>query len=455
MPDTHTASSQDGRALPKPHPPNPQINARQLVREPLAFFSTLTRQYGDIIRYRPAPEPAYLVNHPDFIRHVLVENSRNYSKATYINQMFKSAVADGLLTAEGDAWRQQRRLMQPAFHQTRIASLDRVVSGAAQKMLESWEEVARVGGSIDIAREMSLLTLTITVQALFGVDIGADADTVGDLVLMGGGLIEKPRHPRFQNAVEGVEKVVYSIIAERRRSNVEKDDLLSMLMKARDEQTGAGMDDRQLRDQVMTLLLAGYETTASALTWNWFLLSQHPQESQRLHNEVVDALGERLPDSSDLPLLEYAHRVFDETLRLYPPAWILGRKTLSDDEIGGYAIPAGSVIAISPYTVHRHPGFWEEPDTFDPDRFTPQRSAGRHKFAYIPFGAGPRQCIGNNFAMLEAQLIIAMVARRFRLHLEPDQSIQPEAIFVLRPRGEIRMRLEKAQPSPIETTRTS
>ncbi len=204
------------------------------------------------------------------------------------------------------------------------------------------------------------------------------------------------------------------------------------------------MDDRQLRDQVMTLLLAGYETTASALTWNWFLLSQNPREAQRLHNEVVNVLGERGPDSGDLPLLDYARRVFDETLRLYPPAWILGRKTLSDDEIGGYAIQAGSVIAISPYTVHRHPRFWDEPDTFDPERFTPQRSAGRHKFAYIPFGAGPRQCIGNHFALLEAQLIIAMVARRFRLYLEPDQVIQPEAIFVLRPRGEIRMRLEKA-----------
>ncbi len=441
MPSSNNISNQDKDGI-KRLPPSPQINSRQLVRDPLSFFPTLAREYGDIVSYRRAPEPAYLVNHPDYIRHILKDNNRNYSKATYINQMFKSMVADGLLVAEGDDWLQQRRLMQPAFHHKRIASLDQLITDEVTKMLERWKECHEREEPIDVAKEMAALTLNVTTRALFGVDIGKEAALVGEAVSINADLLEKPRNPRFQNAAKAIETVVYNIINERRRSNRETGDLLSTLMDARDQDTGLGMTDLQLRNQVMTLLLAGYETTASALTWTWFLLSSHPLVMERLRREIALGIGERLPTSQDLPRLVYARWVFEETMRLYPPAWILGRKALANDEVGDYLIPAGAVVAISPYVIHRHPGFWQEPEVFDPERFAPEASAARHRFAYIPFGAGPRQCIGNYLALLEAQLIIPMVARAYRLHLLPGQDIRPEPIFILRPSREMLMRLE-------------
>lgn len=424
-------------------PPSPRGSLRQLVRDPLAYYLSLAREYGDLVCYRPAPEPAYLVNHPDYIKHVLVDNNRNYTKDTYINQMFKAQVGDGLLTSEGDAWRRQRRLMQPAFHQQRTFKLDTVITGAASRMLDRWEVRRAAGHTLDIAAEMATLTLSITTRALFGVDIGEEVNAVGEAVNVGADLLEKsPRHPRFQTGMQTVERVVDRIIAERRRPGGGSEDLLATLMQARDEETGTGMDDRQLRSQVMTLLLAGYETTASALAWTWFLVAQHPAVLEKLRREAQQVVGDRLPASADLQDLAYTRMVFEEAMRLYPPAWILGRRALGEDKIDGYSVPANTILAVSPYLMHRHPGFWTDPEAFDPERFTPERSAGRHRFAYIPFGAGPRLCIGNNFAMIEAQLIIALVACRYRLRLEPGQEIKPEPIFILRPNGPILMTLE-------------
>lgn len=428
--------------MPFPLPPSPQINARELVREPLEFFTTLARRHGDVVCYRRTPEMAYLVSHPDYIRHILLENNRNYTKETYINQMFKSVVADGLLTAEGDDWLQQRRLMQPAFHQKRLAVLDGLITGETKKMLERWQTSAVSGSPVDIAYEMADLTLNITTLALFGVDIHTDADLVGEAVSISADLLEKPRNPRFQNAARAVDEVVYRIIDRRRRDGQDSGDLLSMLMQARDGETGLGMNDLQLRNQVLTLLLAGYETTSSALTWTWYLLSAHPEAADRLRAELKKNLGLRTPTSADLPRLQFARMVFEESMRLYPPAWILGRKALADDEIGGYLIPANAILAISPYVVHRHAAYWDDPETFEPERFSPERAAERHHFAYIPFGAGPRKCIGNNLAMLEAQLIIAMIARAFRMRLVPGQAIRPEPIFILRPSRQMLMTLE-------------
>lgn len=420
-------------------PPSPHGSSRELMRRPLDFFLTLTRTYGDIVCYRPAPEPAYLINHPDYIRHVLVDNNKNYSKETYINQMFKNVVADGLLVSEGDVWRQQRRMMQPAFHQQRIAGLSELVVTETVDMLERWRGLE--GQALDISREMSVLTLSIITKALFGIDIGSHAAEVGQAVNLGADLLEKPRHPRFQTAMQTIESVVQHIITERRQGGKDMGDLLSMLLAAQDEETGVMMDDRQLRNQVMTLLLAGYETTANALTWTWYLLAQHPQVSLKIQEEVTRELGGCLPAYTDLARLPYTLQVFEEAMRLYSPAWILGRKALADDEIGGYTVPAGTIIAISPYTMHRHPGFWENPDEFDPDRFSPERSIGRHRFAYLPFGAGPRQCIGNRFALMEAHLIIAAISQRYLMELVPDQEIHPQPIFILRPDREIWMNL--------------
>jgi cytochrome P450 len=425
-------------------PPTPGGSLRALMRDPLSFFLTITREYGDVVCYRPAPEPAYLVNHPDYIRHILQSNHHNYSKATYINNMFKEAIADGLLTSEGDTWLQQRRLMQPAFHNQRIAKLDTVIANECNAMLDRWQTNARTGEPVDIVKEMATLTLSITAKVLFGVELGDRAGSVGQAVNMGADLLEKPRNPRFRNALQEVDQVVLAIIAERRKSNVDSGDLLSLMLETRDEETGQGMDDQQVRNQVITLLLAGYETTANALTWTWFLLVQHPDELEKLRAEVETVLaGKQAPRFDDLARLRYSRMVFEEGMRIYPPAWIMGRKSLAEDEVGDFRIPANTVIAISPYTMHRHPGFWESPEVFDPERFTPERSAGRHRFAYLPFGGGPRQCIGNNLAMAEAQIIIPMVVRRYNLELLPDQPIKPDPLFILRPNREIFMMLSE------------
>jgi cytochrome P450 len=290
---------------------------------------------------------------------------------------------------------------------------------------------------------MAALTLAVAMDILFGVDLGEDVQLIEQAVDMGGGLLEKPRNPRFREAINVLMEIVDRIIAERRKDKQVHDDLLSALLLARDEVTGEGMDDELLRHQVVTLLLGGYETTASALTWTWYLLSQHPEIAGRLQEETRHALGGRTPTAQDLDGVEYAHMVFEEAMRLYPPAWIIGRRALGADQFGEIRILPGTVIAISPYTLHRHLGFWEDPEVFDPQRFTPERSAGRHRFAYIPFGGGPRQCIGNTLSLIEARLILSMVAQRFDLQLVEDHPIKPEVVFVLRPDRQMKMHLER------------
>jgi cytochrome P450 len=422
-------------------PPSPESQTRQLARDPLNYFLTLTREYGDVVRYRPAPDPAYLVNHPDYVRHILVDNYRNYTKDTYINNKFKNLVGDGLVTSEGQVWRQQRRLMQPAFQHNRIEKLDQPIVEITRARLEKWRAAASRGEPVDIAAEMASLTLSITTKALFGIDLGEEVDEVGRAVTMGGDLLEKPNHPRFRNGLQTVKGIVDRLIAERRRSFVDNGDLLAILINTRDELTGARWDDDQLRDQVLTLLLAGYETTSSALTWTWYLLSQHEAVFERMHAEACQVLGNRLPGYADLASLSYTRNVFQEGMRLYPPAWVLGRRALADDAVGGFRIPAGTIVAISPYTLHRHLDFWENPEQFDPDRFLPERFAGMHRYAYIPFGGGPRLCIGYHFAFLEAQIILAMIAREFYPRLLPGLTIRPQPIFILRPNRNMLMEL--------------
>ncbi len=414
-------------------PPSPKGRLRELVRNPLSFFLALVRQHGDIVCYRTAPEPAYLINHPQYIKHVLVDNSRNYTKETYINRMFKSVVADGLLTSEGEAWRQQRQLLQPAFHPRNLTFLDAIVTGATEAMLRQWQEQASQYRPIDVTKEMASLTLSITTQALFGVDLGQDVYVVGQAVNMAADLLEKPTSPRFKTAREAVDQVVQRIIREKQRAVDHRQDLLSILLQAYDQAPGTDHGYQQLCSQVTTLLLAGYDTTASALSWTWCLLARHPRVMQSLRAEVENVLAGRKPTYQDLERLTYTHMVFEESMRLYPPAWILGRKAIQADVIGGFDVPAGTIVAISPYTVHRHPDFWDDPEEFRPERFASRPSAQRHGFAYIPFGGGQRTCIGNHFAQFEAQLIIAMIVQAFNLELLPDQTIKPEPLFILRP----------------------
>jgi cytochrome P450 len=427
---------------PKRMPPAPAVSSlRELIRDPLNFFQTLTTQYGDIVCYRPAPDTAYLINHPDYIRHVLLDNNRNYSKATYSNMIFNKVIGEGLLTSEGEVWRKQRRMMQPAFHHTRLEQLDRMITDATGAMLEQWQHAYDEGRPVDLPREMAALTLTVTTRALFGVDLGDEVREVGEIVNRAASLLEKPSNPKLIQSVSELSALVDRIIQQRKKDFEDAGDLLSSMIMARDEHTGAAMGDEQLRSQILTLMLAGYETTASALTWTWYLLAKHPWAVERVRSEARRTLGGRAPCYGDLEQLPYTRMVLNESLRLFPPAWTLGRRALGEDRIGGYYIAPNTVLAICVYSVHRHPAFWDEPERFDPERFSQEHLAGRHKFSYIPFGAGPRQCIGNNFGLMEAALIIACIAQRFELHAIPGVEADPQALFVLRPGRDLMLSL--------------
>lgn len=305
---------------------------------------------------------------------------------------------------------------------------------------------------MDVAQEMMHLTLQIVAEALFSTDISA---SVGDVEQVLPTLLEyvtyrslhplalperypTPRNRRFLRARNKLDRLVYRLIEERRTSDDHPSDLLSMLLDAQDEETGERMTDEQLRDEVMTILLAGHETTAVALAWTWYLLAQHPQVEQKLHAELDAVLAGRTPTLEDLPRLSYTRMVIEEVMRLYPPAWAIVRQAAVDDDLHGFRIPAKSPVIVMPYVTHRHPDFWERPNAFEPERFAPGRDVEHHKFAYFPFGGGPRQCIGNNFALMEAQLILATLAQHYTLDLVPDHPVEPEPTVTLRPRYGIR-----------------
>jgi len=411
-------------------------------RDPFRFLIELVNREGGVARYRAGTEPAFLVSDPDLIKHVLADNSANYTKATAINSAFKRAIADGLLVSEGPVWRRQRRLMQPAFHRDRLSALAAQMTGATTDLLERWDRAARSGEVVDMSREMSSLTLRITVKALFGTDIAEHVQTVGQRIAEALTIVVSPDQPTMAEHKRFVEDVLTEIIEDRLGGSEPSPDLLDMLMEARDDETGEPMTRRELLDQMLTLLLAGYETTANALGWTWYLLSQNPGPDAALRAELGAVLGGRVPTVADLPLLPYNRMALEESMRLYPPAWILGRRALADDRLGEHLIPAGSVVAISPAVTHRLSQHWEDPDRFDPERFTKERSTGRKPFAYFPFGGGPRLCIGHNFAMLEAQLIMATVAQRYRPRMVAGSIVEPQRLFVLRPRGGLPMTLE-------------
>lgn len=425
-------------------------------RDPLRFVQTMARTHGDIAHYRIATYTGYHVNHPDYIQHVLQGNHRNYSKANYNYEMLKPVLGEGLITSTGDEWLHQRRLMQPAFHRERLARFGSVATRATLDMLERWDVIAARGQPLDAWDEMMRLTLRIVGESLFSVKVGAGADTIGtaftvlneDVAYRLRDVVVPPlwvptkRNRAFKNARAQLDAVVYAMIRHRQEAGDPRDDLLGMLLEARDRAAGEGMSDRQVRDEVMTLLLAGHETTALLLVWTWYLLATHPPITCKLRNELDTALAGRLPTVDDLAALEYTEMVLHESLRLHPPVWIISRRAIDDDEIGGYPIPAGSNVTVSPYTMHRHPAFWTDPQRVEPERFAPERAAGRHRYAYLPFGGGPRYCIGSHFAMMEAQLILATVSQRYRLTLLPDQVVEPEPLVTLRPRHGLKMRLQ-------------
>lgn len=440
-----------------PGPPGHLLlgSLREVQREPLGTLLDGYRRYGDIVRYRFAFTRAYLLTHPDHIQHVLHDNHRNYDKNNMDYAMLRRLLGNGLLTSEGTFWYRQRRLMAPMFHRERVARFGKLMTDATTAMLEGWRTRAEEAQPFDIAAEMTRLTLTIVAKALFSTNVSEDAESIGKgLTLANRQMAEfrlldlipgvpTLRKLRFNSAVRNLDQVVRKIVGARRSAEERDaqggDDLLSMLLTARDKDTGERMDERQIRDEVITLLLAGHETTANALAWTWYLLSQNPEAEAKLHDELRRVLGGRTAAVEDLAQLNFTRMVIEESMRLYPPAWAISRNAIQDDEIGGYHVPARTTVVMSTFITQRHPMFWEEPDRFDPERFTPERSRERPIFAYFPFGGGPRICIGNNFAMLEAQLVLATVAQRYSLRLAPGHPVELEPLITLRPRHGIRV----------------
>ena len=447
--------------LPRPPGPKPHFiigNIPLASRDPLGVFLNWAREFGDIFYYRAAWLHIYVLNHPDLIESVLVRNPASFQKDRVIRNS-RWFFGNGLLTSEGDFWLRQRRLSQPAFHRERVASYAQIMTGYAEEMLATWQP----GETRDIHAEMMNLTLRIVVRALFNVEaeetvhISAALNTlmrnatgIRMLYPPAGRYLPTPAMIGLRRAVWHLEQTVYGIIEQRRADNRDAGDLLSMLMQVRDED-GSSMSNQQLRDEVLTFLLAGHETTALALSWTWHLLGQHPEAEQKLHSELDRVLGGRVPTFADLSALPYTEAVIKESMRLYPPAWSLARTVIADVELAGYKVPKGSNIVMSQWIMHRHPAYFSDPDTFIHDRWLGDKLRKLPRFVYFPFGGGPRQCIGAAFAQMEATILLATIAQRFHFHAAPDHSVVPVPSFTLRPKNGIRMTMEKRQPVAVDS----
>ncbi len=431
----------------------PGANIYRFRTDALRFFQGLYRRYGDIVQFRLGSERVFMVSNPDYIRDILVTNHKNFIKGRGL-QRARKFLGNGLLTSEGEFHKRQRRLSQPAFHRERIALYARIMAQYAAEMRDEWQPSEQH----DIAKEMMRLTLRVVAKTLFDAEVKDESDEIGAalttvielfsavMTLPFFELIEKlplPFNHRFRAAQARLDETVYRIIRERRRTNEDRGDLLSMLLIAQDEEgDGTGMTDEQLRDEAMTIFLAGHETTANALTWTWYLLSQHPEVEARLHAEVDAVLGGRLPTAADYSKLKYTEMVFAESMRLYPPAWVFGRRALEAFSLGNYRLPARALILMSPYVVQRRPDFYPAPERFDPERWTPEEKEKRPKFSYFPFGGGPRACIGEGFAWMEGVLILATMAQKWRMRLAPEARVVPEPLITLRPKYGMPMILE-------------
>lgn len=447
-----------------PLPPGPQGHMLvgslpDYIHDRLGFVTELHKQYGPVAQYRIGPATITQVTSPAGVQQVLQGNNHNYNKQTRTFEPVRLAGGNGLFTSEGDFWLKQRRLMQPAFHRKSIAGFATLMVDHAERMARDWEHAAAAEETIDVAHEMTRITLNIVVKALFGVDVDADLLAPSFTAILEHITfsfqhpfapplsVPTPHNRRTQRALETLDETVQRVISQR-RVTLERlggddpdncGDLLDMLITMRDADTGEGMSDRQLRDEVVTLFIAGHETTAGMLTWAWYLLSKHPEAARRVRAELAAVLGGRLPTVADLPNLVYLRRVLDETLRLYPPIWVTNRMALGDDTIEGYHVPKGSIVALVPWVTHRLPEIWENPEGFDPDRFAPEEVAKRPDFSYFPFGGGPRFCIGQNFALTEATLVLATLAQRFDMHLVPGRRVQIAPAVTLRPLGGLPM----------------
>ncbi len=443
---------------PLPLPPGPRGSwllgsLPEFRRDIPAFYERLARQYGDVAGFRLGPRRLCLLSHPDLIEQFLTSPSKDLIKRTYVLNLLVPVLGNGLLTSEGDFWLRQRRLIQPAFHRQRLTAYGEEMVACTLRTLDRWRD----GETRDLHAEMMALALEIAGRAFFGADVSGDAGKVGEALeaVMEHFLarwetllplplwLPTPVNRRFKRALARLDAIVYQLIRQRRESGGGGDDVLSLLLRARDEGDGTGMTDRQVRDEVMTLLLAGHETTANALAWTWYLLATHPEQEARLLAEVNAVLGGRPPTPADVPRLPFCERVVLESLRLYPPAYGFGREAARDFALGGYRIPRGTTVIVSQWVVHRDGRFFDDPLTFRPDRWADGLAARLPRYAFFPFGGGPRVCIGNTFALLETALVLATIVPRFRFELVPGQTVVPKATVTLRPAQGIKVVLRR------------
>jgi len=451
-PDTSRQAPR-ARALP----PGPKLSLLQRAaywpgRDMLAFITKLARSYGDVVTYRIGGETIFLVSDPHHIKEILVTQNRNFTKSRGLERT-KRLLGNGLLTSEGAMHLRQRRLMQPAFHRERIVGYGQTMAAYADRTRQQWRD----GETLDVAQEMMRLTLSIAGKTLFDVDIEKQAAEVGramndvmesfwTTMLPLVDFLERMPIPKLRRAKAGrarLDKIIYGMIAERRASGRDHGDLLSMLLNAQDEDDGGVMTDKQVRDEAMTILLAGHETTANALTWTWYLISQSPEVETRLHEEIDGVLQGRLPGVADLPGLAFTEKVVTEAMRLYPPAWIVGRRAIAEFAIGEYVAPPRTIMIMSPYILHHDARYYADPDRFHPDRWTAEFKATLPQFAYFPFGGGPRRCIGESFAWMELVLVVATIAQQWTLDLVPGHPVEPQPVVTLRTKHGMKMTLSR------------
>ncbi|HVX13539.1 MAG TPA: cytochrome P450 [Pirellulales bacterium] len=423
------------------------------LRDPLGFQTMARERYGDVFRFRIGPVLLHFLYRPQDVQRVLHENQKNYLRGWHF-RLLRKLFGQNLTTSEGEFWLRQRRLAQPAFHRQKLAEYSTVMVDVAGQLAERWQTIATEERPLDARDEMSRVSLAILSRTLFSRDMSHEADALGKTFLVLGQYFEHvfqhpitspppwvptPTNRRFNRAVATINRVVMDIVRERLGGKSDQGDLLAMLINARDDETGERMTDEQLRSEVLNFLLAGHESTATVLTWTWYLLGSHPSIQTRVREELAAVVGDRPPTVADAAQLRLTRAVIQESMRLYPPIWLTPRSTVADDEVAGYRIPKRSTVILCPYITHRHPEFWDAPEAFDPDRFTDERVASRPKGAYFPFLSGLHQCIGNEFALLEMQLVVARVLQQFDIGLLPGQAIKPAASLGLWPDGPVRL----------------
>jgi cytochrome P450 len=420
----------------------------------LQFYQDAWKEYGDLARFQMGPVTMHSIIRPEHVQHVLVKNQANYRKGVSHDKL-RRALGKGLVTAEGPLWQRQRRLMSPTYTPKAVTRFATIMTDSTCQMLARWSDCALRGSPLQVNAEMMRLTMTIISQSMFGVDIGdtySDGGQALSYVLQYASTrtmsfidpplwVPTPMNRKLNTALSKIDSLIYGIIAERRK-NPDPNYLLTLLMQSKDEETGEFMDEKQVRDEALITFFAGHETTAQLLTWTWYMLARKFEVEEKLHAELERVLGGRTPTVEDIPNLVYTRQVIDETLRLYSPVAVTARDVVAADEIDGFSIPAGSMVIIAPYLTHRHPEYWAHPEAFDPDHFLPDQVAARSRYAYYPFGAGARICLGMHFALLEGVLVLAEAAQRYRLRQVPGEEIHPVMVGTLRPDHALLMTLE-------------